>query len=163
VQYLPKGIYIATLTAASDSDGTYNSDNGFAMPPQQLPAISGAVATFNQPNNTAWASASSNQAAPLRAIVFNGDGHLTIVSSMILQPPEQIDEPGAASTAITWWNGIGTGTPDNNEYFGPSAPGYVLYEPSTWPNPLPGGDPGAYLAANNDVTMISTYTGNVIQ
>ena len=82
---------------------------------------------------------------------------------MTFQEPEQIDAPGT-TTAITWWNGIGTGTPDNSEYFGPSAPGFVLYEPTNWPNPLPGGvTPGTYLAANSDITMISTYTGNVIQ
>jgi prepilin-type N-terminal cleavage/methylation domain-containing protein len=167
VQYLPKGVYVATLVGTADSYGVNNADNGFAMPPQQLPAIIGtgasATITFTQPNNTTWANSSTNQAAPLRAIVFDGNGHLIIVNSMITQEPEQIDQPGLTSP-MTWWNGIGTGTPNNDEYFGPSAPGFVLYQPGNWPNPLPGGDsPGAYLAANSDITMISTYTGNVIQ
>ncbi len=158
VQYLPKGVYVATLVGTSNSDGVYNSDSGFAMPPQQLPAISGGTVTAYQPNNTAWALGSGNTAAPLRAIVFDGNGHLTILSSMILQEPEQIDAPGGG--AVVWWNG----PPTDNDYFGPSAPGFVLYEPANWPNPLPGGEsPGAYLAANSDITMISTYTGNVIQ
>ena len=166
VQYLPKGVYVATLVGTADSDGTNNADNGFAMPPQQLPAISGTAATLYQPNATPWAIGSTNQAAPLRAIVFDGDGHLVIVNSMITQEPEQIDQPGT-TTAITWWNGIGTGTPNNGEYFGPSAPGFVLYQPGNWPNPLQVGgvtvSPGTYLADNSDITMISTYTGNVIQ
>ena len=170
VQYLPKGVYVATLVGTADSDGTNNADNGFAMPPQQLPAISGtsptATVTFTQPNNTTWAVGSTNQAAPLRAIVFDGDGHLVIVNSMITQEPEQIDQPGS-TTSMTWWNGIGTGTPNNSEYFGPSAPGFVLYQPGNWPNPLQVGgvtvSPGTYLADNSDITMISTYTGNVIQ
>ena len=161
VQYLPKGVYVATLVGTSDSyGGVHNSDYGFAMPPQQLPAISGAAATLYQPNNVAWALGATNAAAPLRAIVFDGNGHLTILSSMILQEPEQIDQPGKKN-AITWWNGVGTGTLNNNQYFGPSAPGFVAYEPGNWP--ANAGDPGAYLAANSDITMISTYTGNVIQ
>jgi prepilin-type N-terminal cleavage/methylation domain-containing protein len=160
VQYLPKGVYVATLVGTSNSYGTFNSDSGFAMPPQQLPAISGGVATLYQPNNTTWANGSANQAAPLRAIVFNGNGHLTILTSMITQEPEQIDHPGT-TTPITWWNGPPT---SYVAHFGPSAPGFVAYEPANWPNPLPGGESlGTYLAANSDITMISTYTGNVIQ
>ncbi len=161
VQYLPKGVYVATLVGTSNSYGVYNSDSGFAMPPQQLPAFSGATVTASQPNNTAWALGSGNTAAPLRAIVFDGNGHLTILSSMILQEPEQIDAPGGG--AVPWWNGPVAGSPGAN-HFGPSAPGFVLYEPANWPNPLPGGvSPGTYLASNSDITMISTYTGNVIQ
>ncbi len=159
VQYLPKGVYVATLVGTSNSYGVYNADNGFAMPPQQLPAISGGAATVYQPNNS---TVLSSQAAPLRAIVFDGAGHLTILSTMILQQPEQVDAPGSA-TPITWWNGPVVGNPAVN-YFGPSAPGFVVYEPANWPNPLPNSDtPGAYLAANSDITMVSTYTGNVIQ
>jgi len=158
VQYLPKGVYVATLVGTSDSDGVHNSDYGFAMPPQQLPAINSTtgVATLYQPNNVAWALGATNTAAPLRAIVFDGNGHLTILSSMILQEPEQVDAPNATAP-ITWWNG----PPTDSEYFGPSAPGFVAYEPGNWP--ANAGDPGAYLAANSDITMISTYTGNVIQ
>ena len=166
VQYLPKGVYIATLVGTSNSYGVYNSDTGFAVPPQQLPAIAGGVATVYQPNSSA---VGSNQAAPLRAIVFDGNGHLAILSSMVLQEPEQIDQPGTTNP-VTWWTGIGTGTTKTGEAFGPSAPGFVLYEPANWPNPLPNDPstgapytPGAYLAANSDITMVSTYTGNVIQ
>ena len=159
VQYLPKGVYVATLVGTANSYGVYNADNGFAMPPQQLPAISGGAATIYQPNNS---TVPSNQAAPLRAIVFDGAGHLTILSSMILQQPEQVDQPGT-TTAITWWTGPAVGNSGTN-YFGPSAPGFVVYEPANWPNPLPNSDtPGDYLAANSDITMVSTYTGNVIQ
>ena len=170
VQYLPKGVYVATLVGTSNSYGVPNSDSGFAMPPQQSPAINSTtgLVTFYQPNNTPITNPSPNQAAPLRAIVFDGKGHLTILSSMITQEPEQIDQPGTTN-AIIWWNGPVVGTPDAN-YFGPSAPGFVLYEPANWPNPLPNDPntgvaytPGAYLAANSDITMISTYTGNVIQ
>ena len=161
VQYLPKGVYVATLVASStNSLGTYNSDSGFAMPPQQLPAMPPTIAEY-QPNG-----GPSPNAAPLRAIVFDGNGHLTILNSMVLQEPEQIDQPGT-TTAITWWTGLGTGTANTGEAFGPSSPGFVLYEPANWPNPLQVGGvtvtPGAYLAANSDVTMVSTYTGNVIQ
>ncbi len=171
VQYLPKGVYVATLvgTAQSDGIGNNNADNGFAMPPQPGPNISGTSASVTQPNTVpapTSGSPSPTTAAPLRAIVFDGDGHLVIVNSMITQEPEQIDQPGT-TTAITWWNGIGTGTPNNGEYFGPSAPGFVLYQPGNWPNPLQVGgvtvSPGTYLADNSDITMISTYTGNVIQ
>ncbi|MHB1768288.1 MAG: pilus assembly FimT family protein [Phycisphaerae bacterium] len=166
IQYLPKGVYVATLVASStNSLGIApNSDNGFAMPPQQLPALPPLAAQY-QPNSNP-----SPNAAPLRAIVFDGNGHLTILSSMILQEPEQIDQPGAAATPIIWWTGIGNGTNNTGEAFGPSAPGFVLYEPANWPNPLPTDPttgaaytPGAYLATNSDITMISTYTGNVIQ
>ena len=152
VQYLPKGVYVATLVGTSDSyGGVHNSDYGFAMPPQQLPAMPPTSAVQYQPNSSA-----SPNAAPLRAIVFDGNGHLTILSSMILQEPEQVDAPNATAP-ITWWNG----PPTDSEYFGPSAPGFVAYEPGNWP--ANAGDPGAYLAANSDITMISTYTGNVIQ
>jgi len=163
IQYLPKGVYVATLVGTANSyGGVNNSDNGFAMPPQQLPALP-PTATQYQPNSNA-----SPNAAPLRAIVFDGNGQLVIINSMVPQPPETIDSPGT-TTAITWW-GNATPTTAETYAFGPSAPGFVLYEPANWPNPLPTDPstgaaytPGAYLAANSDITMISTYTGNVIQ
>ena len=163
VQYLPKGVYVATLVGTANSEGINNADNGFALPPQQSPAIdaAGTATNFNQPNNN-----TNSQAAPLEAIVFDGNGHLVIVNSMITQPPEQIDQPANANATITWWNGPVASSSTTN-YFGPSSPGFVLYEPANWPNPLQVGGvtvtPGAYLAANSDVTMVSTYTGNVVQ
>ena len=181
VQFLPNGVYIATLVGAANSNGVNNADNGFAMPPQEPAAFTlnsqGQATGINyvQPNNTSWANSSTNQAAPLRAIVFDSSGHLVILNSMITWQPEGFANQSylSGNTPIQWWSGDyqskSSYTYDptfsffspNNIPFGPSSPGFVLYEPANWP--ASAGDPGAYLAANGDVMIINTYTGNIIQ
>ena len=152
VQYLPKGVYVATLIGGVTGTPAYDY-SGLALPP--------TVTTTPYVNNNAD-----------RAIVFNANGHLTIVNQLNVIWPETTAVP----TGSTNWGTINTtivgGVPEpNGTYtrtavnFGPSSPGFILFEPAN----LPAADTakqaalGTYLAANSDITMISTYTGNVIQ
>jgi hypothetical protein len=150
IQYLPKGIYVATLIGGVTGTPAYDY-SGLALPPE-------VTATPYTEDNAD------------RAIVFNGNGHLIIVNQLNVIWPETNNFP---TSSTNWGTENTTGTPPvpNGTYkptavnFGPSSPGFILFEASN----LPTADLatqtalGAYLAANNDVTMISTYTGNVIQ
>ena len=142
IQYLPKGVYVATLIG-----GTTNG--GLALPP--------GVTTTTVPANAN------------RAIVFDAHGHLVVVNSLNAIWPETTAVPaGSTNWGTITVNGsnqpTGAYVPTAND-FGPSSPGFILFEPAN----LPAADTatqsalGTYLAANSDITMISTYTGNVIQ
>ena len=148
VQYLPKGVYIATLIGGATGAPAYDY-SGLALPP--------TVTTTPYTNDNAN-----------RAIVFNATGHLTIVNQLNVIWPETTAVP---ATSTNWGKINVNGVNPDGTYsrtavnFGPSSPGFIPFEPAN----LPTADTatqsalGAYLAANSDITMISTYTGNVIQ
>lgn len=149
IQYLPKGVYVATLIGGVIGAPAYDY-SGLALPP----TVTTTPYTYNNAN---------------RAIVFNAHGHLVVVNSLNAIWPETTAVPaGSTNWGTITVNGSGQPTgayvPTANS-FGPSSPGFILFEPAN----LPAADTatqsalGAYLAANSDITMISTYTGNVIQ
>ena len=148
VQYLPKGVYVATLIGGVTGTPAYDY-SGLALPP----TVTTTPYAYNYAN---------------RAIVFNANGHLTIVNQLNVIWPETTALP----TGSTNWGTINVnasgpiGTYTRTAVnFGPSSPGFILFEPAN----LPAADTatqaalGTYLASNSDITMISTYTGNVIQ
>lgn len=122
IQYLPHGTYVATLVGGA-------GNSGFAMPPQSITAV----------NN------------PLRAIVFNASGHVTILNAMVTAAPETL------SGYAGFW--------DSTTVYGPSSPAFVIFQPGNWPaaDTSSISSEAAYLAASADVMMVSTYTGNIIQ
>ena len=149
IQYLPKGVYVATLIGGVNGTPLYDN-SGLALPPT-------VTAAPYLPNNAD------------RAIVFNAHGHLVIVNALNAIWPETTPVPAGSTN----WGTItvnGSNQPTGAYVpmavdFGPSSPGFILFEPAN----LPAADTatqsalGTYLATNSDITMISTYTGNVIQ
>lgn len=122
VSYLPKGTFVATVVGGA-------TDDGFAMPPNSTGAV----------NN------------PLRAIVFDGSGHVEFVNSMITAAPESLPDYS------NFW--------DATNAYGPSAPALTIFEPGGWPSDdtATTSAEASYMAAHSDILMVSTYTGEILK
>ncbi|MDA8377420.1 MAG: prepilin-type N-terminal cleavage/methylation domain-containing protein [Planctomycetia bacterium] len=102
-----------------------------------------------------------NTASTCRAIVFDAAGHLVLRSYLGAMPNP--DNPTGADYLD--WQFIST-INASPAVIPTSSPGVLAYEPSALPNPLPSpyvGNLAGYLAANNDVFIVNSYTGNVVR
>ncbi|MGC8559931.1 MAG: pilus assembly FimT family protein [Phycisphaerae bacterium] len=122
VSYLPNGIFVATVIGGS-------TDDGFAMPPGSTMAVN----------------------SPLRAIVFDGSGHVEILNSMVTAAPEAL--PGNSH----YW--------DSTHAYGPSSPGLTIFEPGGWPASATANASAeaAYMTTQSNIFVVSTYTGELLK
>ena len=140
VQYLPHGIYVATLVGTGVA---HNVGNGFYLPPS---AVTGNAPPY----------------AP-RVIVFDPNGHLIVLNELAATPNAH---PTAQDTGDWQFSSTGAASSD----YGPSAGGFVAYQASALPASATSGvtvsaqlsSLGTYLAANADVQTVNSYTGSVV-
>ncbi len=131
----------------------------FGTPVQYLPK--GMVVAALTSSTTG--ASGLNTAATCRAIVFDAAGHMVLRSYLGAIPNP--DNPTGADYLD--WQFISTVNPSPPSTDIPtSSPGVMAYEPSTLPSALPSpytGNLAGYLAANNDVFIVNSYTGNVVR
>ncbi|NNM88128.1 MAG: prepilin-type N-terminal cleavage/methylation domain-containing protein [Phycisphaerae bacterium] len=125
-------------------------------PVQYLPAGM-MVAALNSSSSVNVGTIGST-AGTCRAIVFDASGHMVLRSYLgAMANPDN-------TTQANWqnWNFYGS-TPSNSTAV--SSPGVMAYQPSKLPASATASASAlaAYLAANNDVFIVNSYTGAVIR
>ncbi len=142
---------------SSDSTPLY-FEPYFGTPVQYLPKGMVVAAL----NSSTTGVSGLNPAGTCRAIVFDASGHL-VLRSYLGAIPNPDNTTGADYLD---WQFISTANPSPSSTDIPtSSPGVMAYEPSTLPASATASTTAlaTYLAANNDVFIVNSYTGAVIR